>query len=216
MRHDPELRTLERNLNRSATDDGIADLRAAALLSVFWIAPLLSSMLGDFWSLVLWLPAFLAAEALLRRFRCLSVSPRSGDVHWSAARVARNRRMLRLAFAANAIFVAAGAACWGLATRGFRYTDWGVPAAMALFRVFASAAAGHAFHLARFPGYGLAAAATVLAGEWLFHKGMVSHHGSPAAFGASCPMIAGIGLWRLRRFLRANPPSATGESHGGT
>jgi len=214
MMQDKDIQALERKVFRATVNDGLADIRAGFILSIFAIAPLLSSTLGDFWSSAVWLPVYLAVDVLLRLVKRRVVIPRLGHVQFGPERKARMRRTMMILLAVNVVFFIAGLAFSIRFTGGFRPSAWTVAAATALLLVAAFSIAALVLQLNRFFAYGIGTALASVAGEWLFQRGMASHHGFPLAFGASSVILIGIGVLQFMHFLHHHPVSPEGENNG--
>jgi len=65
--------------------------------------------------------------------------------------------------------------------------------------------AAHYLEISRLFYYGILVAIAPLIGEWLWNKGMVSHHGFPLIFGIISICFIVIGTIFLIRFLANNP-----------
>jgi hypothetical protein len=164
---------------------------------------------------VVWLPLYFAFDAMLRRIKRRVVKPRLGSVKFGPERKAKLVRMGWILLAANVLSLVAGLVVAMRFQGGSRTSPWAVSAMLASFLLAAFSAAGLMLQLNRFFLYGMAAAFAVFTGEWLFQKGMATHHGYPIVFGASSAALIGIGAWLFIRFLRSNPNLAEGEGHGG-
>ncbi|MBN1894562.1 hypothetical protein JW906_08705 [bacterium] len=214
MMQDKDIQTIERQVFRSTVNDGLADMRAGFILSILAIAPLLSSTLGDFWSTVVWLPVYLAADVLLRLIKRRVVIPRLGHVQFGPERKARIRRTLIFLLGANILSFIAGLVFSVRISSGFMPSPWTVSTVLALFLVAAFSAAGLMMQLNRFFIYGLGTGLAALAGEWLFQRRMASHHGFPVVFGAASVILIGIGVLQFMHFLHHHPSSPEGEKNG--
>jgi hypothetical protein len=214
MMEDKDIQAMEKKVFRATVNDGLADMRAGFILSLFAIAPLLSPTLGDFWSSAVWLPLYLAFDILLRLIKQRAVMPRMGTVRFGPARKARIRRTMMILLAANLVSFIAGLVFFLKFNKGFRPSVWTVSAGLALSLMVVFTAAGLMLQLNRFFIYGIGTAIATLAGEWLFQTGLASHHGYPAAFGLSSIVLIGIGVVVLMNFLHHHPVRTEGKDHG--
>ena len=214
MERDHALRDMERKVYHSTVNDGLADIRAGYLLSILAVAPFFSTRLGDFWSTVMWLPMVIAAEAAIRWTKHHVVVPRLGSVRFGPERKARMARIMKILLAANVLFFIAGIVSSVGFSGGHRPSPWGVMAGVSMFLLAVFTVVGLTLQLNRFFIYGIGTALAYLAGEWLFWRGAVPHHGYPVSFGASGIVLIGIGACLFSLFLRRHPLRPEGENHG--
>jgi hypothetical protein len=189
------LEQAERKVFRASFEDGLIDMGIAAFTLMFAVAPLLSETLGDFWSSVVFLPFWLVVYLLLRWVKQRFVTPRTGTVTFGEARVAKLRRAGWVMLVLNVLFLALGAITFFFPEAPDFMIALRFSAVMLLF----FSMAGYFYDLNQLYVYGVLCALAIPVGEWLWLRGMASHHGFPIVFGT----ITGcIFLWGLVKFIR--------------
>jgi MFS family permease len=201
------LREAERKVFRTAYDDGLWDVFLGSFLLLFAIAPLLTPILGDLWSSVVFLPLWVAVFAVIRLIRKRVVAPRVGVVRFGRARRTRLRRFTVIMLGLNSAMLIFGFVV---------APNFGkVPGQMLAFAIGAMflvgfSIAAYFLDFSRFYIYGLLAGLAPLIGEWLWAHGYAANHGFPITFGATAAIMILVGLAVFIRLLRDNPvPSET-------
>jgi hypothetical protein len=210
MATNQDLREVEKRIFRSAVDDGLWDVLLAALVSMFAIAPLLSTRLGDFLSSAVFVPILAAVYAVVLYLRKRIVAPRIGVVHFGKARQARLKLFTILMLTANVIFFVVGlVAASSVPGRG-----WSVPIGFSIVVLGFLSTAAYFLDLPRLYAYGLMLAAAPLVGEWLWRGGYASHHGFPVTFGTVATVIAITGLIHFVSLVQRRAPDEKQAAEG--
>jgi hypothetical protein len=203
---DRDLEALEKATFRAATDDGTWDVVAAGFVAMFAIAPLLSSTLGDFWSSAVFVPAWGALYLAVRLVRARVITPRIGVVRFGPPRTRRLRRFATTMLAVNVIafFLGIGAVV-AFQEEWIKDGSLGFPLVLTLTCLVIFSMAAFTLGIPRYYGYGLMLAAAPLVGEWLWRRGLASHHGYPIVFGVAATVMAAAGILRLIGQMRHYP-----------
>ncbi|MDJ0657116.1 MAG: hypothetical protein QNJ40_23355 [Xanthomonadales bacterium] len=204
-----DLKREERNAFRSVTDTGLRDMMIASFVAMFAIAPLLSGTLGDFWSSAVFLPVLAVVYLIIRFVHSRLIVPRVGQAQWSAVRKSHLRRLGVAMLVVNVAAFISGAVAFFLAERGVT-GPWlfSVPLSLIVMVLFSLLA--YAMSVPRYFVYGVALAACLPVGEWLFQQGYASHHGFPMVFGSAAIAIALIGLVKFVRIASQPIPAEDG------
>lgn len=203
-----DLKALERRVYLASSDDGLWDVVLAAFVAMFALAPLLSTSLGDFWSVAVFVPFWGAVYLAVSLVRRLLLTPRLGSVRLGRARMARLRRFALVMVAVNlAALVAGFVAAFQAPTSG-----WWPTVELALMPLVFLSLAAYLLEIRRFFVYGLILSVAAVAGELLWQEGLVSHHGFPVMFGAAAAIIALGGLLRLGTLLYRSAPQRDAAS----
>jgi len=203
------LKQAERRAFTAAFEDGLSDVFIGCVVSMFAIAPHLSTRLGDFWSSAVFLPVWAALYVIIRMVRKHVVAPRIGRVTFGAARKAKLMRFNIVMLVVNVIALVLGA----FVAVKFRSVSGLVTASLfGLICLTLASLGAYLLGFRRLYLYGLMLAASPLVGEWLWtHKG-ASHHGFPITFGITSGVIILTGLVIFLRLLRHSPlPSLPSE-----
>lgn len=196
------LKEAERKVFRTAYDDGLWDVFLGSFLLLFAVAPLLSPMLGDAWSSVVFLPFWVVVFAVIRLIRKHVVAPRVGVVRFGRARQTRLRRFSAIMLGMNAALLILGfVVAPNLGKVPGQMIAFGVGA---MFLIAFSIAA-YFLDISRYYVYGLLAGLAPLVGEWLWIRGYASNHGFPITFGVTAAIMILAGLIVFARLLRDNP-----------
>jgi hypothetical protein len=211
---DNDLKSLERRTFRTITDDGLWDVLLALVFALFAVAPMLSQVLGDFWSAAVFLPIWLAAYLIVRFVRRRIVIPRVGTVRFGSERRQRLHR-----FALVMLGVNAAAALLGLIVTAGVQMNWlefgsdpgniGYPVILAIVILAGFTAAAYMLNIPRYYLYGLMLAIAPVIGEWLWRNDLAAHHGYPIAFGVASAVMFVAGITRFGVHLRQHPPPTT-------
>ncbi|MCP3972888.1 MAG: hypothetical protein GY720_00175 [bacterium] len=205
---DHDLEALEQRTFRTVTDDGLWDVWIAAFFTMFAVAPLLSETMGDFWSVVIFLPFWLAVYLVIRIVRLRVVNPRVGTVRFGTDRRRRLRKLSIVMLIVNVLAAVLGA----VAAIGVQM-DWldlgsgsiGYPLGLGIVVLVGFSGAAHVTGIPRYYLYGLMLAIATLIGEWLWREDLATHHGYPIVFGAAAAVIFIGGIARFMAVLRSHP-----------
>jgi hypothetical protein len=202
MANSPSLRILERDLFKASIQDGILDIQLGLLLLMFVLPIYLSPFLGDFWSSVVFLPAWFAVLIGFRVYRRSVVQPRVGKIQYGKYRTKRLKRF-------NIIILVVNLIALGIGILSFFQTKvlsgWAVSARFSIIMLIGFSLAGFMLEVPRIYVYGILIAAAPLMGEYLYQNHGFSHHGLPAVFGFLSASITITGLVILVRLLRKYP-----------
>jgi hypothetical protein len=206
---DRDLKTLERRTFRAVIDDGLWDVVIATFFAMFAIAPLLSETMGDFWSVLVFLPIWLAAYLVVRVIRRTIVEPRIGTVRFGTERREQLRRLSLGLLVVNAVAAILGA----LAYIGVEM-DWlslgdgsiGYPLGLGIVVLVGFSGAALVTGIPRYHAYGLMLAVAPLVGEWLWRNDLASHHGYPIVFGIAAAIVFIGGMVRFVTLVRSHRP----------
>jgi hypothetical protein len=202
MSHKISLKEAERKAFRSTFQDGLWDVFLGCFPLQFAIAPLLSTSMGDFLSVAVFLPFFGLVYLAIWLLRKYVVTPRAGVVKFGPARVTRLRKFTLILLVANiAIFILGILAFLNFSA----LPEIGYPIALGSFVLAASSLAAYFLDFTRLYLYGLLMALSPLVGEWLYRYHGATHHGYPITFGFTAAVIILTGLVIFVRFLRDNP-----------
>jgi hypothetical protein len=196
------LKEAERKAFRTAYDDGLWDVFLGSFLLLFAVAPLLSPVLGDTWSSLLFLPFWVLVYVAIRLVRKRIVAPRVGVVRLGRARQARLRRFTTVMLGLNAAALILG---FVVAPNFARVPGQMIAFAIGAMLLIGFSIVGYFLDISRFYVYGLLAGLAPVAGEWLWVHGYAAHHGFPVAFGATAAIMILAGLAVFLRLLRDNP-----------
>jgi hypothetical protein len=200
------LKEAEQKAFATTFEDGLWDVLIGSVVLMFAIAPFLSRYLGDFWSSAVFVPVWGLVYVAVRLARKHVVVPRIGVVKFGPARV---KKMLRFNIVSVCVLTA------GLVLGVVSSMDLGVPGWMHAARfglVILASFSLAAFYLkvSRLYLYGVLIALSPLAGEWLYQRLGVPHHGYPVAFGLTAGIIMLTGIFKFVRLVRTNPVPAEG------
>ncbi|MEJ2011168.1 MAG: hypothetical protein P8X64_02965 [Anaerolineales bacterium] len=204
MSHSISLKDAEQRVFQTATNDGTWDILLGCFFLMFAIAPLLSASLGDFWSSAVFLPFWGAAYVALRLIRKHVVRPRIGSVRFGKSRRAVLSRFNVILLVLNLLTFVLGLFAAAYASR-IPGQVMGFALGLILLGGFSFAA----FYLgiSRLYVYGLLTGLGPPIGEWLWTRGLVSHHGYPLMFGFISGTMIFVGLALLLRLIAQYPAS---------
>jgi hypothetical protein len=195
------LKQAERKVFTTAFQDGLWDVFIGCFVLIFAIAPFLSTVLGDFWSSVVFLPFWALVYLAIWLVRRFVVTPRIGLVRFGSSRKAKLSRFTAIAVAVNALgFVLGVVAAQMSGKPGWMFLT---PFGLLMLTVFSLAA--YYLDCTRLYLYGVLTALSPLVGEWLWACGRVSHHGFPITFGTTAAIMIIIGLIKFALLLRDHP-----------
>jgi hypothetical protein len=196
------LKGVERKAFRTAFDDGLWDILLGCFLLLMVIGPFLSSTLGDFWITVIFLPFWGAVYLAILLVRKFVVTPRIGVMKFGPVRRAKIMRFTFLMLILNV-----SAAVLGFVfVLNFRTVPGQLISVffgillMLFFSLFA-----YFLDFLRLYAYGLLVGVSPLIGEWLWSRGLTSHHGFPITFGITSAVMILLGSIVLVRLVRSNP-----------
>jgi hypothetical protein len=196
------LEQAERKVFRASFEDGLIDFGIAAFTLMFAVAPLLSETMGDFWSSFVFLPFYGVLYLFLRWVRKRYVIPRTGTVTFGAERVAKLRRGGWVMLVLNVLFLVLGAIT-------FFYPeapDFMIALRFSAIMLILFSMAGYFYDLTQLYIYGVLCAAAIPVGEWLWLRGIASHHGFPIVFGTITAVIFLRGLVKFVRLMQTEIP----------
>lgn len=202
---DADLKTAERTAFRAVTDDGLWDVLLASWLALFALGPALSERVGDYWSSAVFLPVWVGLYLAIRFVRERVLVPRVGMVEFGPLRKKRLRRVGRALVAVNTVALLLGIVAFVVAERGAG-GPWAFPLAFSITLLVMLSLVAYAGDVPRYFLYGLLVAAAPLIGEWMFRRGLATHHGFPLVFGVLAVLIAATGLARFVLRVRNRPP----------
>lgn len=196
------LREAERKVFRTAYDDGLWDVFLGSFLLLFAVAPLLSPILGDFWSSAVFLPYWVLVFLAIRLVRKHVVARRVGVVRFGQARKARLRRFTLVMLLLNAAALILGLI---VAPNFARVPGQMIAFAIGAMLLIGFSIAAYFLNIGRFYVYGLLVGLAPLVGEWLWTHGYAADHGFPVTFGVTAAIMILAGLAVFVRLLRDNP-----------
>lgn len=196
------LKEAERRAFRAAYDDGLWDVLLGCFFLMFAVAPLLSETLGDFWSSVVFLPFWGLVYLAIYAVRKTVVAPRVGTAKFGRARKARLAKLSAVLLVFNVLALILGI----IAALNFnRFPGQAIAFILGLQLLAGFSLAAYFLDFNRLYIYGLLAWLAPVVGEWLFNRGLASHHGYPLMFGLVSGVMIVTGLTVFARLVRANP-----------
>jgi hypothetical protein len=196
------LKEAERKAFRFTFQDGLWDIFISFFPLQFAIGPLLSPIMGDFWSSAIFLPVWGLAYLAIWLVRKYVVKPRIGMVKYGSARRLRLARFTLIMLLGNLAIFALGIVVY------VNFTTLSgvlIAAILGLFWLIGFSMAAYFLDYPRLYFYGLLLSVSPLVGEWLYSTYGVAHHGFPVTFGFSAGVMILSGLVTFVRFLRDNP-----------
>jgi len=203
------LKDTEQKAFQTTFADGLWDIYLGCLISLFAIAPLLSTSLGDFWSSVIFLPIWGVVYLVIRLVRQRVVMPRLGTAAWGRARKGKLRKFSLVMFVVNLAALVLGVI---IAINLLRVPGQVATLILGILLLVGFTIAAYLLDFNRLYGYGLLVGFSPLVGEWLYTHKSVSHHGFPITFGITAVIMILTGLIIFARFLRQNPVPAVETS----
>ena len=196
------LKEAERKAFRFTFQDGLWDIFISFFPLQFAIGPLLSPIMGDFWSSAIFLPVWGLAYLAIWLVRKYVVKPRIGMVKYGSARRLRLARFTLIMLLGNLAIFALGIVVYvNFAT----LSGVLIAVILGLFWLIGFSMAAYFLDYPRLYFYGLLLSVSPLVGEWLYSTYGVAHHGFPVTFGFSAGVMILSGLVTFVRFLRDNP-----------
>jgi hypothetical protein len=201
MQQDINLENLEKKAYGTYRKDGLLDILLGSFVSLWAIAPLLSSSLGDFWSSMIFLPIWGLIFLVVRHIRLHVTIPRLGKVKYG---VVRKRKIWTFTIVMLVINVLALGLGIFVSYKGSALDSSPVVwLGIAMFVGFSAAA--YFLDFPRLFVYGIMVALSPIVGEWLYRTRDASHHGFPITFGVTSLIMILIGLYLFVRFLHNTP-----------
>jgi hypothetical protein len=198
MSHSMDLKEAEKNVFRTAYNDGLWDVLLGCFFLMFAFAPYLSTVMGDFWSSVVFLPFWGLVYLAIRLIREHVVAPRIGVVDFGERRKRKLKKFSGVLLVFNAVVLILGI----IAAFTFgRVSDSLFPYLLGAFFLVAFSLAAYLLDILRLYIYGLLAGFAPAVGEWLYNNMGFSHHGFPIAFGATAGIMVLVGLALFLRLL---------------
>ena len=196
------LRAAERKAFQATTNDGLWDVMLGVFFWMFAFAPYLSRPLGDFWAAFVFLPIYAVAYAIIALVRRRFVAPRVGKVKFGPQRTGRLMRFSLVMVVVNVLALLLGIAA--VLTVG-QVSGNVMAILLGLILLCGFSMAGYLLDYPRLYAYGLLLVAGPPVGEWLFQRGLASHHGYPMVFGTISGLMILTGLVVFFRLLRSSP-----------
>jgi hypothetical protein len=200
-RNNISIKEADRQVYRSALDDGLVDIFLSSWVLMWAVAPYLSRFIGDFWASAIFLPVWGGLALLLYWVRKHIIRPRSGVVKYGPARIKKLSAFTWIMLALNVVFMLLGFVAFFMPT-GPGWTRM-LPFALMLLASFSLA--GYFLDTTRFYVYGILIAGGFFVGEWLYQEYGFVHHGYPVVFGFLSLVVLLTGLYKLSTFIRNNP-----------
>ena len=191
--------------------DGMWDILVGYIVSVFAIAPLLRSPLGDFWNAAIFFPLGIMLWLVLLAVRNDVVAPRSGTVILSRA---RRKRMSWTFFTIFIVHLGAQILGYDLLELS-EDPGWSTALQFGILTLVLFSVPALLLKFRRLYVYGVLVAGSPLIGELLYEQWGTAHHGYPIVFGTTAAIIIGTGVVLFLRLLRNNPSLTAGTGTGG-
>ena len=201
------LKDAEKKAFRSTFDDGLWDILLGCVISLLAIAPFLSSRLGDFWSSAVFLPFWGLVYLAVQTIRRHVVAPRIGTAKFGRARKARLARFTIVMLVVNVLALILGFVA--AATVG-KVPGQATSIVLGLILLAGFSIAAHFLDFSRLYIYGLMLGISPPVGEWLYSRGLASHHGFPVTFGVTAGVMIAVGVAVFARLVRRNPVPVEG------
>ena len=190
------LKEAEQRVFRTAYDDGLWDLMIAGVLSMLAIAPYLSVYMGDFWSSAVFMPFWMALYLAIGWARRHVVVPRVGTVRVG---MDRSKKLKVLTITMLVINVLALVLGFATALNFGRFSGYVVSMTLGILLLTGFSIAGYFLGFYRLYLYGVLLVGSPLIGEWLWQRGLVTHHGFPLVFGTTALVMT---IWGVSIFVR--------------
>jgi hypothetical protein len=206
------LKEAERKAFTSAYQDGLWDIFVGCIVLQLAIAPFLSRSLGDFWSSVVFLPLWAMVLLAIWLVRKHVVTPRVGVVRFGSWRKTRLVKFNLVMF----VVLVAGLILGILSARDFSAVAGWIPAVrFSLIMLIGFSVAAYFLDFTRLYVYGVLFALSPVAGEWLYVRMRIPHHGFPVTFGISAGIAILVGFGKFIHLLREYPiPAEESPSEG--
>jgi hypothetical protein len=213
MKNSINLTELEKKAFKSFHEDGLWDIMIGLSLEIFMVIPLLltETGLGDFWSSLVMLPLYVVIFWIIKTIRRKIVSPRVGLIRIGPIR----RTKIQILHIIMIVLLVLGVIFGITALDLFGMMDkqaWFFPVFLSFLFLFLFAAAAFLLSCPRFLMYGIMMAFFIPAGEIMFRKSILMHHGFPAVFSTAALIIIITGMIKLVLFLKRYPKMATEDS----
>jgi hypothetical protein len=202
MSNQISLEQAEKRAFRTKYDDGLWDILAGCFFLIFVIALFLSARLGDFWTSAAFGAFMLLLLLGVRLIRKHVVVPRVGVVKFGRARKAKLRKFTLVMLVVNIVAVILGIFA---ATQFEKLSGQMIAIIFGLILLAGFSLAGYFLDFSRLYIYGLLLGLSPQVGEWLYGKGLATHHGFPVTFGTSAAIMILVGLAVFARLLRDSP-----------
>ena len=202
MENKINLDKLEANVFKTTYEDGLLDMFLGIILLQFAIGPLLTDIgFSDFGASAAFIPVWLLALLLFFILKRFVTKPRIGNIKPGPVRKAKivkfNFILFVILFAAFLI---------GLLSKDFSHKiNFLFPMTFSMIILLLASVSAYYLNIIRFYYYGIMIAIAPLIGEFLWHYGLVSHHGFPLVFGISSFVLFTVGLNLFIRFLHNYP-----------
>jgi hypothetical protein len=197
------LREAERKAFRTQYNDGLWDILLGCFFLMFVIAPYLSESLGDFWSSAVFLPFWGLVYLVVRLLRAHVVRPRIGEVAFGPVRRAKLMRFTLVMLIVNVVVLILGGILAAAFSQRLQGEVFGI--VFGVFLLAGSSLAAYLLDFNRLLVYGLLAGLSPMVGEWLWDRGLVTHHGFPVTFGVTAGVMIVTGLVLFVRLILENP-----------
>jgi hypothetical protein len=191
----------DRDVFRSAFEDGLVDIFMPSWVLMFVVGPYLSVYLGDFWSSAIFLPFWAIVIMVLFWIRKNLIRPRAGLVKYGVVRRKKLSAFTWIMLSLNVLFLLLSI----FAFLNLGASGWIPAISFALMLLVFSSLAGYFLEVTRFYVYGLMMASGLFIGELLYQNFGFSHHGYPVVFGFSAGVIFLTGVYKLITFIQHNP-----------
>lgn len=203
------LKAAERQAFQASFADGLWDVFIGSLTLVFALAPILSEILGDFWSSFIFLPFWGLVYLSIWLVRKHVLASRLGTVSFGKTRRAKMRKFSLVMVVINALTLLLGI----LVVLNFRQIPgFGLAGLFGLLLLAGLSAAAWLLEFPRLYVYGLLLFVAPLVGEWLHSYHGFTHHGYPVVFGIAAGSMILTGLVIFIRVLRNHPVVDAGEA----
>jgi hypothetical protein len=204
------LKETERQAFRATFQDGLWDVLLGCFVSMFAVAPLLSTRLGDFWSSAVFTAVWLLAYVVIALLRKYVVKPRLGTVTFGRARQRRLTRFATVMVIVNVLALVLGV----LAAANPAWFPGGPVIALGVILLVGLSLAAYFLDYPILYFYGVLLALATPAGEWLWRNRLAAHHGFPVTFGIASATMILIGLLKFVLLLRRYPLPTPEEPEG--
>lgn len=204
MENKISLKDAERKVFVTRFQDGMLDIFLGCVALELVIGPYLSVYLGDFWASAIFLPFWGLAFLVIWLVRRTIIQPRIGRVQFGAVRKARLMKFNLVMLSVNIILLVLGIAAFSQVPMlsGFLVSN-----ILGITLLVGFTLAGFFLDVRRLYVYGLLGWLAPVVGEWLWQRGLASHHGFPIAFGFLSAVLILTGLFLFVRLLLNTTPA---------